>query len=69
MTKRLGWIPSNSTYEKEHQLLGALIPPKTYYRLHLNRIRHGREICVAGRPRCEVCVLADVCEYYQKAVK
>jgi adenine-specific DNA glycosylase len=66
VTKRLGWIPPNTTYEKAHQLLGALIPPKIYSRLHLDLIRHGREICVAGVPRFEICPLKDVCEYYAK---
>jgi endonuclease III len=64
VTKRLGWVPENATYEKAHQLLGALIPPRIYYRLHINLIRHGREICVAGVSRCEICPLTDVCEYY-----
>ncbi len=66
ITKRLGWVPEKATYEKAHQILGALIPPKIYYRLHVNLIRHGREICVAGVPRCEICPLTDLCEYYQQ---
>jgi endonuclease-3 len=66
VTKRLGWIPANTTYEKAHQLLGALIPPKIHYRLHINLIRHGREVCVAGVPRCEMYPLTDVCEYYRE---
>ncbi len=66
VTKRLGWVPEKPTYEKAHQVLGELIPPDHYYPLHINLIRHGREICVAGVPRCEVCPLTDVCEYYRK---
>jgi endonuclease-3 len=66
VTKRLGWVPENATYEKAHQILGELIPPDRYYLLHINLIRHGREICVAGVPRCEMCPLTDVCEYYRK---
>ncbi len=67
VTKRLGWIPPNATYEKAHQILGELIPPERYYPLHINLIRHGREICVAGVARCEICPLTDVCGYYRKA--
>ncbi len=65
VTKRLGWVPEPATYEKAHQVLGELIPPDRYYPLHINLIRHGREICVAGVPRCEVCPLTDVCEWYR----
>jgi endonuclease-3 len=69
VTIPLGWIPENTTHEKAHQLLGALLPPKIYYRLHINLIRHGRELCVAGVPRCEVCPLKEVGEYYRERHK
>jgi endonuclease-3 len=29
--------------------------------MHVGLIRLGREICKPGRPRCEVCPLADLC--------
>ncbi len=65
VTKRLGWIPENASAEKAHEILAAAIPPKLHYRLHLNLIAHGRAICQARRPRCEVCPLIEVCRYYQ----
>jgi endonuclease-3 len=64
ITKRLGWIPPNASAEKAHQILPPFIPPKAHYRLHVNLIRFGREICVARMPRCEICPLTDLCEYY-----
>jgi len=64
VTKRLGLIPVKASREKAHKLLEALLPPQTYSSFHLNVIRHGREVCRARRPRCELCVLRDLCDYY-----
>jgi len=69
VSKRLGLIASNASREKAHALLEALLPPQTYYDFHLNLIRHGREVCQARRPRCELCVLRDLCDYYQRVVQ
>ncbi len=66
VTRRLGWIPPKASREQAHILLEALVPPELYYPLHLNLIAHGRAICQARRPRCEVCPLQRECEYYQK---
>ena len=69
VSKRLGLIPANASREKAHDLLEALLPPRAYGPAHLNLIRHGREVCQARKPRCEVCVLGDLCEYYRTQVR
>ncbi|MEJ2749078.1 MAG: hypothetical protein P8183_14405 [Anaerolineae bacterium] len=33
--------------------------------MHLNLIRHGREICLARNPKCKQCPLQPYCDYYQ----
>ncbi len=63
VTGRLGWIPSRASADKAHQLLEPVIPRGAHYRLHVNLIQHGREVCQARRPRCEVCALKDICQY------
>lgn len=65
---RLGLIPPRMSAEKAHAHLAALGPPDTYYAMHINLIRHGREICVARAPRCHICPLQDWCDYYQSVV-
>lgn len=65
---RLGLRPPRASAEASHEILAALFPPSSYTTAHLNLIRHGREVCQARRPRCEVCVLTDLCDYYQKVV-
>jgi endonuclease-3 len=60
---RLGWIPPGTSADKAHRLLAPAVPPEIRYELHVALIAHGRTVCRAGRPRCEECVLLDVCPY------
>jgi endonuclease-3 len=63
---RLGLIGPKVSAEKAHDLLEDLMPPDWYYAFHLNVIRHGREICHARNPKCEICPLQNSCDYYQE---
>ena len=71
VSQRLGLIGSKVTPEKAHELLPPLLPrdADVYWNFHLNMIRHGREICVWERPRCEHCVVKDLCDYYNTVVR
>jgi len=62
---RLGLRPEKMTADQAHPHLAALFPPETYGPGHLNLIRLGREICLARKPKCEICPLSDVCDYFQ----
>ena len=64
VTGRLGLRPKKMNTEQAHEFLGELLPPETYYPAHLNLIPLGREICQARKPRCPVCPLQDLCDYY-----
>ncbi len=66
---RLGWIPAGTTVEKAYRLLAPRVPADIRYDLHLALVRHGRTVCLARQPRCEVCVLPDLCPYGQAAVR
>jgi endonuclease-3 len=61
---RLGIRPHNISADQAHTYLGQLFPPRAYYAAHLNLIRLGREVCSARRPKCSICPLQDLCEYY-----
>jgi endonuclease-3 len=61
---RLGLRPARANAEQAHDILADLFPPETYYDIHLNLIRHGRQVCQARRPRCENCFLTDLCDYF-----
>jgi endonuclease-3 len=71
VSQRIGLISAKTTPERAHDTLPQLLPrdPDVYWNFHLNMIRHGREVCVWGRPRCERCVLTDLCDYYADVVQ
>jgi len=64
VSKRLGIIEQRTSAAKAHQVLEARIPAEWYYPLHLNLIRHGREVCHARKPKCERCPLSALCDFY-----
>lgn len=69
VTGRLGLIPPRMNAETAHAFLADLGPEETYYPIHINLIRHGREICQARRPLCHICPLRDWCDYYRVVVQ
>ena len=60
LTRRLGLTENNDPAKVEADL-DRLVPPDDRGALSLRLILHGRAVCVARRPRCEQCVLADIC--------
>lgn len=67
VTRRLGLAGPRDSEAKIKGIWEGLAPPEWYYPLHLNLIRHGREVCHAQRPACGVCTLRDVCRYDSKS--
>ena len=68
VTRRWGLIPAATSREKAHVLLEELVPPELYWTFHLNVIAHGRQVCHARSPECEVCPLQDLCDFFQLEV-
>ncbi len=62
---RIGLIEPGATANAAHAKLESLIGDNAdrVYRLHVELIAHGRAICQARRPRCEICPLRSHCEY------
>ncbi|MBV9495206.1 MAG: endonuclease III [Acidobacteria bacterium] len=57
---RLG-LTANSDAEKIEQDLMQLVPKKEWTSYAHRVIYHGREICIARKPKCSECLLNDVC--------
>ncbi|MBA2362057.1 MAG: endonuclease III [Chloroflexia bacterium] len=65
---RLGLIGPKVTADRAHDLLATLVPPERVYAFHINLIRHGRQVCKAGVPRCHLCPLTRHCDYFQSRI-
>ena len=65
VSKRIGLVsPSASTPLAVEKELVANIPREYVHKAHHWLILHGRYICLARTPRCEVCGLRPVCKYF-----
>lgn len=58
---RLLGLTSQTDPEKVEADLTAMLPAREWGGFSLRLILHGRRVCVARRPRCHECVLADFC--------
>ena len=57
---RLG-LTTETDPVKAELALNDLVPPDERGAFSLRMILHGRQVCDARRPRCDVCLLNDVC--------
>lgn len=64
VTKRLGIIEDEVSREKAHDLLEEILPRDCIPSLNKNLVHHGREICRAQNPRCGVCFLKGLCDFF-----
>jgi endonuclease-3 len=59
---RTGLAPGKDPFEVEQKLV-EVIPHKYMMHAHHWLILHGRYVCVARRPLCEKCIIADLCKW------
>jgi len=64
---RTGMAPGRTPLEVE-QNLERVIPPQFMLHAHHWLILHGRYPCLARKPRCEVCLINDLCRWPEKTV-
>ena len=67
VSHRLGLAPLTATTPLAvEKALMAHIPKQYVPKAHHWLILHGRYICLARSPKCEVCALKEFCKYYEK---
>jgi len=67
-SKRLG-LTKNTKPEKIRVDLENLIPEKCKRVINLGFVNFGKEICPTRNPRCNICELNKICNYYKNARK
>ena len=65
---RIGLTHNAKTPLAAEKQLIKNIPTEMIHKAHHWLILHGRYICVARKPKCEICGLRLVCKYYQKNI-
>lgn len=67
VTQRIGVIGPKVSAEKAHDILLAMLPKdaKVLFNFHVHFLWHGQRVCTWASPRCEVCVLKDLCDWYK----
>ncbi|QDA59695.1 endonuclease III [Hymenobacter jejuensis] len=69
VSHRLGLVSRTATTPLAvEKALVKYIPEELIPKAHHWLILHGRYICVARQPKCNICPLTDICEYYAKNV-
>jgi endonuclease III len=67
VANRTGLAPGKTPLEVELGL-ERVVPPEFMLHAHHWLILHGRYTCLARKPRCEVCLINDLCRWPEKTV-
>jgi len=60
LSQRLGLTKNNDPNKIEQDLM-KLVPRKKWGRISNLLIDHGRAVCMARKPKCQLCFLKDIC--------
>ena len=66
-SKRLG-LTKNTEPEKIRLDLEKIIPEKCKRVINLGFVNFGKEICLTRKPRCSICELKGICNFYENVV-
>ncbi len=61
-------LAKGKTPEDVERNLVKIIPKEFLHDAHHWLILHGRYVCVARKPKCPPCIIADLCEYKYKTI-
>lgn len=65
ISNKVGFSKEEDPVKIEQDLL-KVIPKRYYYDVNHLLVWHGRNICMARKPNCEICPIQKYCQSYQK---
>jgi endonuclease-3 len=68
LSQRLG-LTANENAEKIEKDLMALVPKRHWVMFSHWLITHGRKVCIARKPKCRHCVLANICPSFEPYIE
>ena len=58
---RLGWTDTLDEGKSSH-IVNDTTPDKYKYAAHMQLITHAKKVCKSKKPKCDICVIDQVCE-------
>jgi endonuclease III len=65
VARRLGLVSHRHIGDAVHAELEQVVALRDRYGFHVNTLAHGRAVCRATNPRCNLCALRSMCDYYR----
>ena len=65
VSNRIGLVKAKTPLDTENQLM-AVLPKEKWSHMHHAIIFHGRRICSARKPKCDICEIKSLCKYTKK---
>lgn len=67
--ERLGTLPKGLKHYEAQRLAPKYVPVGRSKELHVGLVEHGRKVCLPNRPKCQKCILSDLCRHGRKVLK
>lgn len=65
LSNRIGLTENEDPVKIETDLM-EIIPQKDWAKFSNNLVYHGRAICDARKPKCEICPISEHCDYFNR---
>jgi endonuclease-3 len=66
VSKRLGLVSKSADREEVEAEIKKVVPEKDWTRFSFALIRHGKKICHAKNPECDICPFSDLCDFFRR---